>query len=412
LGEVDDREVAGARSSSLRTVVASGDKEMLSRIQRAFSENECIELVGVAGDGIEAAQLSVISQPDVVVVDDRLDGDGLRVCAVLSQVAPKSRVVLLVQGLNEQTLMNAARAGAREVLSYSFEPRQFLDAIGRLSEADKTLSGGEYEWATNPKSFPRLLMVSSAKGGTGVTSIAVNLATALSTSTTGRIVLVDGHPRCRDAASMLSVSPRYGLADLAESFKEPDWGYQDQVLLQQTTGTGYGLDVVVSASTDPGVPPLAASWLARAALMLKRNYRFIVVDVPAFLLADLEQALPTYWRLLMVGNLKDATLLQNTRRFLAGLAPVQPRAEKVGLILNRDLKPSEFAPKDVQEVLQIPLVATIPKDQNLLRAHNLGKAVVVDNPGSPSAKAIRQLADHLLATADVAATGGQFLAAA
>ena len=396
--------------ASLRAVVASGDRDTLARIQQSFGGDSCVQLVGVAGDGIEAAQLTVINQPDVVILDDRLDGDGLRVCAVLNEVAPRTKIVLLVQGLNEKAVMDAARAGAREVMDYSFEPAKFLEAVGRITDAEKELLTRQYEWATNPQSFPRLLVISSAKGGTGVTSVALNVATALSLTKTGRTVLLDADPHSRDAVTMLGVTARYGLADVAAHFHESDWVYQDEVLLQQVSTTPAGLDLVVSAGSRLDTPPLPVPWIGRAALQLKRTYRYVVVDAPHSIISEMEQALPTYWRLILVGNLQDATLLRNTRALLDTLASVQNRNQTVGYLLNRDRRPTEFTPKDVQEVLGVSVVATIPEDQNLVRACNLGKAVVVDNPGSPSARAILQLSQSLAATASQANTGGRFFA--
>ena len=394
----------------LRVVIASTDQQIVSRIREAFAECTDVAGVVVASDSIEAAQLAASTQPDVVVMDQAFEGDGLHLCGVLNRIAPHTKIILLVSGVNEETVIGAARAGARDVLSQSFEPHEFVEAIGRLTDEAKQRVGQDYELAINPEVFPRVMIVTSCKGGTGTSSIAANMAQGFSASNTGKTLLFDCTPTFPAANTMFDASPRRGLADIVPHWEAPgDLGLDQDLVRQCVVTVSDSLDVLVAASPDLSTPPPAPGIITGAVRILKRLYRYIVVDTRASMMVGREPALPSFWRLLLVVNLDEVAVLHNTKRLLATFSESYALKERVGLIVNRYTKGSEFSLADLQSALELPVAATIPEDINLRRACNLGKPVVLENPRAPSAKALTQLTDGLIQTAKRVSAEGQFL---
>ena len=205
----------------MRVVIASTDKQIVSRIREAFAECEDVAGVVVASDSIEAAQLTASTRPDVVVVDQAFDGDGLHLCGVLDRIAPHTKVILLVSGVNEETVITAARAGARDVLSQSFEPHEFVEAVGRLTAEEMKRVGQDYELALHPEAFPRVVVVASCKGGTGTSAIAGNVAEHFGGSMTGKTILLDGSPMFSATSTMFDTVLRRGLADIVPHWETP-----------------------------------------------------------------------------------------------------------------------------------------------------------------------------------------------
>jgi DNA-binding NarL/FixJ family response regulator len=107
---------------------------------RTFLElQEGIEVVGEAGDGVDALTAVQDLHPDVVLMDlvmPRLDGVGaMRRLRVLH---PEARVVVLTSFLEDEHLLPALRAGAAGYLLKNAEPADLARAI-RAAYAGKAI---------------------------------------------------------------------------------------------------------------------------------------------------------------------------------------------------------------------------------------------------------------------------------
>jgi septum site-determining protein MinD len=69
----------------------------------------------------------------------------------------------------------------------------------------------------------------------------------------------------------------------------------------------------------------------------------------------------------------------------------------LGVILNMvGREKYELTPKEVEELIELPVISSIPVDKNVLRSLALKMPVVLFSPGSPSSKEFVRLAAHLL----------------
>ncbi|MCK5023546.1 MAG: cell division ATPase MinD [Candidatus Aenigmarchaeota archaeon] len=72
-------------------------------------------------------------------------------------------------------------------------------------------------------------------------------------------------------------------------------------------------------------------------------------------------------------------------------------AKPLGVILNMVGKEKyEMTPKEVEELIELPVISNIPMDKNVLRSLALKMPVVLFSPGSRSSKEFSKLAAHLL----------------
>ncbi|MGC2328617.1 MAG: hypothetical protein WA604_18035, partial [Candidatus Sulfotelmatobacter sp.] len=111
--------------------------------------------------------------PDVILVD--IPGDNaavaLRAIELLRQELPDSAVFAIGTLNQPQVIVNAMRAGAREFIERPTTTTDLLEAFVRLTTAQsRTRREG-------PKG--KVFSVVNAKGGSGATTVAVNLALAL-----------------------------------------------------------------------------------------------------------------------------------------------------------------------------------------------------------------------------------------
>src|ERR1700722_12326404 len=113
------------------------------------------------------------STPDVLLIDIPSDNPAMAMRAVelLQQELPDS-ALFAIGNLNQpQVIVSAMRAGAREFIERPTTTTDLLEAFVRLTTAQRRIQ----------KDGPRgkVFCVVNAKGGSGATTVAVNLALAL-----------------------------------------------------------------------------------------------------------------------------------------------------------------------------------------------------------------------------------------
>jgi two-component system, chemotaxis family, chemotaxis protein CheY len=88
------------------------------------------EVVGEAGNGLEAAERYRELRPDAVTLDITMPGfDGLHAVQAIMEIDPKARIVV-VSALNQAKLIaQAVRAGAQGFVAKPFQPEHLQEAL-------------------------------------------------------------------------------------------------------------------------------------------------------------------------------------------------------------------------------------------------------------------------------------------
>jgi len=124
----DFRTMAGA--SAIRVLIVD-DHAVVREGLRTFLElQDGIDVVGEAGDGVQALEQAATLSPDVILMDlvmPRLDG--VAAMRKLRQRAPRSRVIVLTSFLDDDRLMPALQAGAAGYLLKDVEPAELARAV-------------------------------------------------------------------------------------------------------------------------------------------------------------------------------------------------------------------------------------------------------------------------------------------
>ena len=101
-----------------------------------------IEVVGEAGDGVEAVELARRTSPDVVLMDVRMPRmDGLEATrAILAEPsAATTRVLVLTTFDDDELVLEALRSGASGFLLKDTRPTQLLEAIEVVAAGEALL---------------------------------------------------------------------------------------------------------------------------------------------------------------------------------------------------------------------------------------------------------------------------------
>jgi pilus assembly protein CpaE len=285
--------------------------------------------------------------------------------------------VIAVGARKEPELILAAlRAGAREFLVEAEVDRLERAVHGFLQSSGLRLGS--------------ITAVFPAKGGVGATTLAVNLAGALSRRG-HRVCLADLDLELGDVLSFLDLKGTYSLADLGANSKRLDRDLLDSSVPRHASGVW-----VLSQCEKVGEgDPLDAGSVAGVLRFLRPLYQHVVVDglrdFGDVSLAGLDLA----DRILLVTT-QEVPAIRSTQRCAEIFRKLGYDRKQVKLVVNRWHKASPITRQVIEETVGMPVAATIGNDfHSVSRAVNAGALVLDEAPRSPVARDVETLAATL-----------------
>jgi RNA polymerase sigma factor (sigma-70 family) len=126
---------------SVRVLVADDQALVRAGFRKILEADAEIEVIGEAGDGVEAVELSRELEPDVILIDIRMPRlDGIAATRQLAeQMDSGPRVLVLTTFGLEEYVYEALRAGASGFLLKDVPPEQLLGAVHIVARGEALL---------------------------------------------------------------------------------------------------------------------------------------------------------------------------------------------------------------------------------------------------------------------------------
>jgi pilus assembly protein CpaE len=395
-----------ADGEKIRVLIVDDVAETRENVRKLLQFEADIEVVATARTGREAIQLSQDLNPDVVLMDINMpDMDGIAATETIRQKMPSVQVVILsVQG-DQNYMRRAMLVGARDFLTKPPMPDELVAAIrraGKMAREERSKSvqvfgamqGGSNQPVTSSvASRGKIILIYSPKGGTGCTSIAVNLAIALHNEET-RVVIVDANLQFGDVAIFLNEQGKNTVLDLVPRVDELDPEIVDNVMIKNAAS---GVHVLASPSHPEDAEKVSADQFTKLMRYLRQFYAYVIVDSSSYLTDVILSVLDLADAIVLVGT-QDIPSIKNDRLFLDLLLTLNVPSEKIAFVMNKYDKRIAISPEKVGENLKQEVLAVIPLDERtVIPAVNRGVPFMLDNKTQPAARGIYILAEALRA---------------
>ena len=400
-------------ADKIRVLIVDDVADTRENVRKLLQFEADVDVVGAARSGKEGIQLSQELDPDVVLMDINMpDIDGISATESIRQKSPQVQVIILSVQNDQNYMRRAMLAGARDFLTKPPIGDELISAIRRAGEmsrserskiaqaraASPVLGAGQIAGTGMVGlSQGKIVTIYSAKGGTGCTTIAVNLAIALHNEDT-RVVLVDGNLQFGDVAIFVNEQGKNTILDIAPRVDELDPDIVQSIMIKHEPS---GIHILAAPQRPELAEKVSAGQFSKVLEYLKQLYAYVVVDtVPV--LTDITLAAIDASDSIVLISTQDIPAIKNTRLFLDLSETLGVPRERIIFVMNRFDKRIAITPERIGENLKQEVKVVIPLDERVvIPAVNRGIPFMLDNRSQPVARGIFALAEAVRAQLSV-----------
>jgi len=313
---------------------------------------------------------------DVVLVD--LDSSPENAFDLVESVCTHDLGTAMVfsAGNDPNLLLKSMRAGAREFLHMPIKPGAMAEALVRASALRSP---------TRPpkKADGRLLVFLSAKGGSGVTTLACNYAVSLAQESGQKTLLIDLNFPLGDAAIDLGIKAEYSTVNALQNSTRLDANFLATMLVKHESGLS-----VLAAPTELATTHFSDDAVDKLLEVARQEFDYVVVDAGSRLELQHTHLFDRSATLYLVTQI-GIPELRNSNRLITKLASAA--GPKLEIVINRhDPRNMGIAEEHVTKALTKAPDWKVPNNYAAVRRMQ-NTATPLTQEDTEIARAIRQM---------------------
>ncbi len=390
-------------NDQIKVIIVDDVADTRDNIRRLLQFENDIEVIGTAETGQEGIALAKQTRPDVVLMDINMpDMDGITATETIRKSLPHTQIVILsVQG-DPHYMRRAMLAGARDFLTKPPSADELTSAIRRsgkmaIDERAKAPSGppglgmGAATTAAPMLTYGKVISVYSPKGGSGCTTVAINLAMALHNEETPAII-VDANLQYGDVTVFLNEQGKNSIIDLAPRANELDPEIINEVLIHHAKS---GVKVLAAPPRPEYAENVNGDQFSALLDYLRRLFSYIVVDT-ATALDDVTLAAIDTSDLIILLTTQDIPAIKNARLFFDLTDVLKVNRKRIMFTMNRYDRRIGITPDKIGESFKHEIVAILPMEERVvIPSINRGLPFILADKSKPISRAMLSLAKNV-----------------
>jgi pilus assembly protein CpaE len=308
--------------------------------------------------------------------------------------------LIVAESVTSDLLRSAMRSGVSDVIEAPLTEEKIEQAISAFSSEVLMLrnvpaaTGGR-------KDGGEVVTVMSAKGGSGKTVTATNLAVLLARQPDTTVCLVDADLQFGDVCLVLQLEPKFTVVNAAAELHRLDSQLIESILTHHPSGLK-----VLAAPLEPAfADDVTTAGLLQIIDQLKQMFDYVIVDTASLLDELLLSLLERSDKVLMVVDM-DLPSVKNAKLALETLRLLKYSTNKIQLVLNRSNAKARLDDKEIEGALKSHIAARVPSEGIVAASVNEGRPVVETKPKSGVAKGFEEVMELVTGKKSQAASGG------
>lgn len=371
----------------MKISIVSNNTRNLDELRRFVEVDKTREVQVVTGGVDVLGPVADQQRPDMIVFETNGDVQSeLGLISKLNIRHPSITLILLSPDQSSEMLLDAMRAGIREVLPSPVSRIALQTSISQIEE--KLAHQG------SQRQSGRVLSFIPCKGGSGSTFLASNLAYILASEEKKNVLLIDMNLHFGDAALFISdQTPAVNLAEVSRQIMRMDASFLASALIPILPNFG-----LLAAPEDPVQAMEVKPDHVQSLLNLARNqYDYVILDIGRALDPVSIKALDMSDVIFPVMQL-TLPFIRDAKRLLDVFRSLEYPRDKIKLLVNRYEKGGEIRLDDVERTLNMQVFKTLPNSFKAVAASvNQGIPISKLSHGDHVTKSLQELA-HLLSS--------------
>lgn len=363
----------GRTSGAAQVVLIGLDNEGMGLVREALAAEAVLPPSSVSfGDALVVIERS---KPDVVIVGyNRAVDAALQLADEVRRNYSHVTMVALADSPDSGAILGAMRAGYKEFVVLPTD-------ANRLRQTVRSAAANQVE----EEERGRVVALVGAKGGVGVTTLAVHLAAEL--AAIHRVLLIDLDLGMGDAAPMMDLQSRDSLGELLSRADRLD----ERVLTAAVVVHKSKVNVMTTPDDMQSIGEVRADDLYNILSIAAKAYQWVIIDCGTFHNDPVVLAMQVS-DVVMLVTTPDVMSVRDAFRRVRSVTALGVEKDRLRLVVNRWHKAAYVSKKDIQTNLSLPVAATVSDDpRHVEQALNEGKLIRDVNRRCDAARDIANL---------------------
>ena len=329
--------------------------------------------ISLQGDSKVIGEPNLIKETDLVILE--FSGNRENSHNVLNAIAPNlvGKHFLIVSDIKDADIaIDGIKLGAIGFLVKPFKRSELISSLDRLNTAPRTNAV--------TRRTAKIIVLNSYKGGTGVSTAAVNLSYSLANVYEKKTLIIDGAGFSNHVTVLLNVIPKCTLADICRQGTNLD----EEYLTNAVNIMGKNLSVIGGLMKTSDLSDINLQSLEHLLNIASEVYDYIVIDTSTHLLDETTMLFIQKATDIILLTTFDLLAIRDNRFFINTLKEIGVPEYKIKPVINRqNWYIGSLEPELVQKQINHTIFHALPNDWELcVESANYGRPILEVSPNS------------------------------